>query len=245
MPARYGDASGRRTTVLVAVVNNGEDLRRAASEGWYRIPQRRAPQRIGADYLAFYQTGAFREQSEAQTVTFYAPTRRYRLATRRELLPAEADHPRAGDYYYCIEIGPFQRLERPVPAAAYRRVTFIHTTFERLLAARDVTELFCKDDPFVALWDALRAHKLRPLKNRLVGDRPVDIALRARGGTLGINCCDEAPSQGVQEAMPPPAAERWALLTLPNPRIRQDMDGCLREIGAALLALGGSVLNQP
>lgn len=245
MPARYGDASGRRTTVLVAVVNNGEDLRRAASEGWYRIPQRRAPQRIGADYLAFYQTGAFREQSEAQTVTFYAPTRRYRLATRRELLPAEADHPRAGDYYYCIEIGPFQRLERPVPAGSYRRVTFIHTTFDRLLAARDVAELFCKDDPFVALWDTLRAHKLRPLKNRLAGDRPVDIALRARGGMLGVNCSDDAPAQGVQEKGFPPGPERWTFLNLSPPRVRQDMDGCLREIGAALLGLGGSVLNQP
>lgn len=244
MSARYGDTSGRRTTVLVAVVNNAEDLRRAASEGWYRIPQRRAPARIGADYLAFYQTGAFREQSQAQTVTFYAPTRRYRLATRRELLPAEADHPRAGDFYYCIEIGPFERLERPVPAGNFRRVTFIYTTFDRLLAAREVTELFCKDDPFVALWDALREHKLRPLKNRLVGDRPVDIALRARGGYLGITCTD-SPDLTAQETRPVPSAERWALLTLPTPRIRQDMDGCLREIGAALLGLGGSVLNQP
>ena len=245
MSARYGDASGRRTTVLVAVVNNAEDLRRAASEGWYRIPQRRAPPRIGADYLAFYQTGAFREQSEAQTVTFYAPTRRYRLATRRELLPAEAEHPRAGDYYYCIEIGPFQRLERPVPAGSFRRVTFIHTTFDRLLTAHDVKELFCKDDPFEALWSALRAHKLRPLKNRLVGDRPVDMALRARGGYLGINCTDGPPDVAAQETRPAPSVERWELLSLPTARIRQDMDGCLREIGAALLGLGGSVLNQP
>jgi hypothetical protein len=84
-----GLAQEARRTVLVAVINNAEDLRRAASEGWYRIPQRRAPRRIGADYLAFYQTGAFREQDEAATVTWYAATRRYRLLTRRELIPAE------------------------------------------------------------------------------------------------------------------------------------------------------------
>ena len=90
----YPDVETKRRTVLVAVVNNMDDLRRAASDGWYRIPQRRAPQRVGADYLAFYQTGAFRGAEEAQTVTYFAPTRRYRLVTRRELLPGESEHPR-------------------------------------------------------------------------------------------------------------------------------------------------------
>src|SRR4249919_2475529 len=123
MPTRYPDAEAHRRTVLVAVINNVEDLRRAASEGWYRIPQRRAPRRIGADYLAFYQTGAFKAQDEAQTVTYYAPTRRYRMMTRRELLPAEADHPRADEFYYRVEIGPLQRLEHPIPAPSFHRVT--------------------------------------------------------------------------------------------------------------------------
>ncbi|MCB0182627.1 MAG: hypothetical protein KDE31_00095, partial [Caldilineaceae bacterium] len=87
LPTRYLTAEARRRTVLVAVVNNVADLQRAASEGWYRIPQRTAPRRIGADFLAFYQTGAFQAKEEAQTVTYYAPTRRYQLLTRRELLP--------------------------------------------------------------------------------------------------------------------------------------------------------------
>ena len=128
MTTHYPDAESRRRTVLVAVVNNIDDLQRAASQGWYRIPQRKAPRRIGADYLAFYQTGAFNAQEEAQTVTYYAPTKRYQLLTRRELLPGEDNHPRADDYYFRIEIGPLQRLERSIPAEKFRRVTFIHTT---------------------------------------------------------------------------------------------------------------------
>jgi hypothetical protein len=244
--ARYPDAEARRRTVLVAVVNNADDLRRAASEGWYRIPQRRAPQRIAADYLAFYQTGAFKDAPEAHSISFFAATRRYRLLTRRELLPEEPEHPRAGDYYYRIELGPFQRLDPVLPAAALRRVTFIHTTLERLLHAQDVRDLFIQDDPFLKLWHALRANRLRPLKNRLVDGHPVDIALRARGGNLGIVCGD--PSQGAtlaQERRIVPHAERWELLWLPIPALEQDMDGCLRQIGRALINLGGSVLNQP
>lgn len=242
MPTLYPDAEARRRTVLVVVVNNAEDLRRAAAEGWYRIPQRRAPRRIGADYLAFYQTGAFKEQDEAQTVTYFAPTRRYRLVTRRELLPDEASHPRADDYYFRIEIGPLQRLERPIPAARYRRVTFIHTTLDRLLTAQDVVDLFRKDDPFETLWHALREHRLRPLKNRLIGEQPVDIALRARGGYLGIRCVEDAATH---ENRPPLLADRWELVEIPSAEITQNLNNCLRQIGAALIRLGGSMLNEP
>ncbi|MCB0188588.1 MAG: hypothetical protein KDE31_30165, partial [Caldilineaceae bacterium] len=209
-------------------------------EGWYRIPQRKAPRRIGADYLAFYQTGAFGEKEEAQTVTYYAPTRRYRLVTRRELLPTEADHPRSEEYYFRIELGPLQRLARPIPAQQFRRVTFIHTSFHHLLTAERVSDLFYKDDPFERLWNSLREYKLRPLKNRLVGERPIDITLRARGGYLGIQCSDEIRTE---EPRPLLLAERWEFLSLSQRALEQDLPGCLRQIGAALITLGGSNLN--
>lgn len=240
MPTQYPDAELRRRTVLVVVVNNASDLQRAASEGWYRIPQRRAPRRIGADYIAFYQTGAFKGQDEAQTVTYYAPTRRYQLMTRQELLPHEADHPRANDYYFRIDLGPLQRLDHPIPAQQFRRVTFIHTSFQQLLTAEQVTDLFLKDDPFERLWQSLRDYKLRPLKNRLVGDSPVDITLRARGGYLGIHCTDDIRTSEQQLR---PLADRWEFLALSTHAIEQDLNQCLRQIGAALIALGGSNLN--
>ena len=263
MPAHYADAEARRRTVLVAVLNNPLDLQRAAEEGWYRIPQRRAPRRIGADYLAFYLTAGCGQPQLAHCVTYLAPVRRYQLLARRELLPQESDHPRADDYYYRIEIGPLQCLEHPVPARSYRRLTFIHTTLDRLLAAADVVELFRQDDPFEQLWGVLREHRLHPLKNRLVGEDVVDIALRARGGYVGINCvesgaeeaaADQGAGQAVAREQQPSLAQlwqrpqpspsrsgRWALLALPTSGIAQDMDGCLRRIGAALIELGGSI----
>jgi hypothetical protein len=240
----YSDPIQQRRTVLVAVLNNTDDLRHAAAEGWYRIPQRTAPPRVGAEYLAFYQTGAFGDTPEAQSITYYAATRRYRLLTRRELLPDEASHPRADDFYFRIEFGPLQRLATPIPSATLRRITFIYTSFERLTNAGDVRDLFIpiEEDPFHRLWDALKANRLRPLKNRLVDEQPVDITLRARGGNLGIVCA-EPPAGNTQERRP--RAERWELLWLPIRRIDSDLDGCLRQIGASLITLGGSVLNQP
>ncbi|MEM7533558.1 MAG: hypothetical protein AAF639_15350 [Chloroflexota bacterium] len=233
-------AQDRRRTVLVVVMNNEEDMRRVASEGWYRIPQRRAPRRIGADYLAFYQTGAFKGQPEAQTITYYAATRKYRLLTRAELLPDEADHARSNEFYFRIDIGPLQRLAAPIPATKMRRVTFIHTTMEKLLSAQDVREVFYEDDPFERLWKALRDHRLRPLKNRIVGEEPLDITLRARGGYLGIRCSEDMQTKERRLVTLP---DRWEVLQLSPHEIEQDMNACLRRIGAALLNLGGSDLN--
>ena len=240
IPISYLDAETWRRTALVVVMNNAEDLRRVASEGWYRIPQRRAPRRVGADYLAFYQTGAFKGQPEAQSVTYFAATRRYHLLTRREMIPDEADHKRADDYYFRIDVGPLQRLARPVPAAKMRRVTFIHTTMQLLLEAEDVRELFHQEDPFEKLWSTLREHRLRPLKNRIVGDHPVDITLRARGGYLGIQCSDE---NSTQESRYTSLPDRWEIIQISPAQIRESMTDCLRNIGAALINLGGSNLD--
>lgn len=242
MTQDYSDPYIRRRTVLVAVVNNAADLRRAASEGWYRIPQRRAPRRIGADYLAFYQTGAFGSAPEAHTVSYYAPVRRYQLSTRAQLLPEDAGHPRADDYYFRIDLGPLMRLDRPIAATKLRRITFIHTTFARLLAAEDVTDLFAQDDSFDALWQALHANRLRPLANRLAGEWPVDITLRVRGGYLGIRCVEDNSTAEAQFAVLP---ARWTLLNLDAEQIRTDLPGCLRQIASMLVNLGGALDNRP
>ena len=240
MDFAYSDPHLQRRTVLVAVVNQPEDFRRAASDGWYRIPQRSAPRRIGADYLAFYQTGAFDPEEERHTITWLAPVQGYRLLTRGEILPDEADHPRAQDYYFRIAIGPLMRLDHPVPATKFRRVTFIHTTLGRLLRAQDITDLRRDDDPFEALWQALRDNRLRPLPNRLVGDWPADIALRARSGYLGVRCGDE--SDALRDALLP---DRWRLLHISPSQIADDLSGCLRKIAAELIDLGGALDTVP
>ncbi|MGI6208069.1 MAG: hypothetical protein ACOYEW_07625 [Anaerolineae bacterium] len=126
--------------VLVAVLNNQADLGRARDEGWYRIPLGRAPIPLGAHYLALYLTSAF--GPERWAVRYLAEIERCEVKTRRDLIPEESDHPRAEGLYLCLRLGPLQPLERPVPARALRRVTFIPTTLERLLAAEDVRELW-------------------------------------------------------------------------------------------------------
>jgi hypothetical protein len=178
--------SGER--VLVAVMNNARDFAIVREQGWYRIPVKRAPKRVGADYLALYCTGAFPEELRHR-VTFYAPIRAYRLTTRLELLPGESDHPRAQDRYFRIELGPLQRLDRPIGSQKLRRITFIATTLTRLLNADDITELWNKGRSHDEMWAALRAEDLN--------DEPSPDALCERGKAILNPALINPPPQGV------------------------------------------------
>jgi hypothetical protein len=140
-------------TVLVAIVPNLQDWDLVLDQGWYRIPLERAPQRIAADYVAFYHPKVFDELR--WTITYYAEVRRYALLPRRELLPDQADHPRADALYYRIDLGPLQRLGQPIVSRNLRRVTFIHTTLSRLLGAQEIGELWGHEPPN-ARWERVR-----------------------------------------------------------------------------------------
>ncbi len=141
-------------TVLVAVVPSLADWRRVQDEGWYRIPLRRAPQQIGAEYIAFYHPGCF--GAWRWSIRTYAAVQEYRVVTRRELLPDEPDHPRALELYYRIALGPLQPLPHPVYSQRLRRVTFIRTDMEALFGASEICDLWRHEDRRVRLWRGLQ-----------------------------------------------------------------------------------------
>jgi hypothetical protein len=138
--------------VLVAVVTRPRDLAAARAEGWNRIPLRRAPRVLSAEWLAFYQTAAF--GAERWAVRYLAAVRSVGVATRAVLLPEEPDHPRADERYYRFALGPLRVLPAPLPSRRLRRITFIPTTYGQLLRAGDVVELWKAADE-AAVWDEL------------------------------------------------------------------------------------------
>ncbi len=138
------------TPALVVVVTNQLDWQRVVEEGWYRIPLQHAPEVVAAEYLAFYFTRRF--NNDAWHVAYYAPVLRYNLLLRRDILPDEATHPRADQWYYRVALATPQRLIRPVPSRHLRRVTFIPTTLEQLFNADDIADLWKTDDEAAMLW---------------------------------------------------------------------------------------------
>lgn len=132
--------------VLVAIVNNKNDWQRVLDERWYRIPVKHAP--AGSphfDWLAFYFTGQF--GSDRWAVHFYARVLGHELHTRRELIPSEPDHRRAGDWYYQLQLGALQHKLPPVISDAWKRITFIVTTGDRFEMAQEIKDLFLDQSP--------------------------------------------------------------------------------------------------
>ncbi len=140
--------------ILVCLMPSPRDLEIARLLGWYRIPLRTAPKVVAVDYLAFYQPSAFGERGGQ--IEFVAEVRGHELTTRGELLKDEADHPRAREEYYKIQIGGLERLREPILADKWKRVTFLYTTGEYLLKAKTLNDLVVDGDERQLLWRSLR-----------------------------------------------------------------------------------------
>jgi hypothetical protein len=67
--------------------------------------------------------------------------RGFELVRRGELLRDEPTHPRVDEPYFKVQLGPMEALAHPIVSARWKRFTFVYTTGDRLLAARDLTDL--------------------------------------------------------------------------------------------------------
>jgi hypothetical protein len=215
--------------VLVAVMTRPRDLEIARDEGWYRVPERHAPRGVFFEYVAFYLTAGFGD--ERWSIPYYAACLGYELATRRDLLPDEPDHPRAGEPYYKLQIGPLQRREPPIPSHRWRRITFIHTTWDRFQAAQEINDLFAEGGEFVdRIYHALRDAGLAPERRYPVREAGaeylLDLAVPCRQGVVAVEI-DELDSEL-------PGALRFSLED-----VRQDPEGCVATVRARVQWHGG------
>ena len=173
--------------VLVCLLPTPRDLEIARLLGWYRIPLRTAPKVVAVDYLAFYQPSAFGERGGQ--IEFIAEVRGHELTTRGELLKDEANHPRANEEYFKIQIGGLEKLKEPVSAEKWKRITFLYTTGEYLLKAKTLNDLVVDGDERQVLWRSLRERAENEQLYKT--DLPeMDIPPEVLMGLLGINELD-------------------------------------------------------
>jgi hypothetical protein len=178
-------------------MNRPRDFEVARDQGWYRVPEKRATPGVFFEYVAFYFTAAF---AEKYAVHYFARRLGHELVTRRELLPAEPDHPRAGERYYKLQLGPLQKREPPIVSLRWRRIAFIHTTWDRFQAAEEINDLFVEGDEFVdRLYHALRDSGLSPERQYPVREANVEyvvsLAVPCREGVLGIEIGEAQPNR--------------------------------------------------
>jgi hypothetical protein len=218
--------------VLVAVMNRQQDFEVARDEGWYRLPEGRAGRGAFFEYVAFYFTAAFAEQKWA--IHYYARNLGHELVTRRELLPEEANHPRADELYYKLQLGSLQKREPPIASLRWRRISFIYTTWDRFQVAEEINDLYADGGEFVdRLYHALRESGLAPERCYPVREAGVeyeaDLAVPCQEGVLVVDVTGAAP-----RVLKP------AALRLSPDRVAADPAGCLDVIQAEVKRRGGA-----
>lgn len=174
--------------ILVAILPNQRDFDIARLFGWYRIPLKSAPKVISVDYLAFYQTKAFGKMERWQ-IAYVAQILGHELVRRQDLIRDEPDHPRAHEEYFKLQIGPLQRLENPVPAGDWKRITFFYTTGEQFKTAQTINDLVIKaQDEREILWHSLRERALHANEYhaRELPESVLDPAILALLGGVGL-----------------------------------------------------------
>jgi hypothetical protein len=190
--------------VLVGVMTHPRDLELARREHWYRVPKRHAPKGIHAEYVAFYFTKAF-DESLRWAIHFYARRTGHELVRRRDLLPGEPDHPRADEPYYKLQLGPIRQKRPPIVSLRWRRITFIHTTWDRFVAAQEINDLLSSDEVFVdRVYHALRERGVKPEREVEVQDGErvykVDLLIPCHDGAVMAVSRPERPGQAIRLA---------------------------------------------
>lgn len=197
--------------VLVAYVPRPSDFDILRREGWYRIPQRFAPKGLHAEYLAFYFGSKFGEEKWA--IHYYARRAGHELARRRDLLPDQPDHPRADEVYYKVQLEPLQKLAQPIVSLRWRRITFIHTTWDRFWDATEINDLFIEGGPYVdRLYATLKERGIR-----------AERAYRVRPGSAGHVAALSVPTRDGRVTVPNGdlPADDEALLALAEALVRE------------------------
>lgn len=140
--------------ILVCLLPTPRDLEIARLLGWYRIPLRSAPKVVAVDYLAFYQPSAF--AARGGQIEFIAKVNGHELTTRGDLLRDEANHARAKEEYFKIQIDSLEKLSQPIATDKWKRLTFLYSTGEYLLNAKTINDLVVSGDERQLLWRSLR-----------------------------------------------------------------------------------------
>lgn len=140
--------------ILIAYMPKPRDMEIARLLGWYRIPLRTAPKVVAVDYLAFYQPSSF--GGSKWRIEMVAPVKGHELLTRGELFRDQADHPKAHETYFKIQLGSLVPLPQPIHAEKWKRITFLYTTGGYLLQAKTINDLMVHSGERKMLWRALR-----------------------------------------------------------------------------------------
>jgi len=199
--------------VLVGVVNRKKDFVIARDNHWYRIPQNQMPRGINAEYVALFLSGKpFKEQSGG--IAYFARITGYELVRRKDLLPDEDKRPE--EVYYKIQLNKLIEKDPPIINASKRRISFIHTTWDRFISAKTIADLYSRADYYVdRIYHALRNRGVTatpywstdyrdtnyPAQIRLICDNGEELVVSSEPKAGEMNLLEDVPEDEILKAI--------------------------------------------
>lgn len=154
--------SGTCGEVLVAIMNNRYDFALAHDRHWYRIPVRSVDyflkQRWPPRWLAFYQTRVF--GNEAYAVRYYASVLDIQRVFRWQLFPEEPQGDKTEKQYWQLFLSPLKKLPIPIFSRRLRRIVFIPTTWDKLINAVEINDLYDQSPLEDHLWATFKRFEI-------------------------------------------------------------------------------------
>jgi len=188
--------------VLVGVMPDPRDFDIAREQHWYRVPVKHAPKGIHAEYVAFYFTTKFPENLR-WAIHFYARRTGHEMVRRIDLFPDQPNHPRAQERYYKLQLAPLKQKHPPIVSLRWRRITFIQTSWERFMVAREVNDLFRDDNILVEqLYHTLKGMRIYTERAVEVQEGEakytVDLLIPCKHGAVMLSANPSCPSKSLK-----------------------------------------------
>lgn len=129
-------------TALVGIVPRKDLWPLIQNQRWYHIPVQSAPNNVlDVKYISFYFPSVFGRELKYKVI-YYAPVLKIETVKRIQLFPDETKHPRKDEDYYKFHLDKVEELPHHIPSRRGRKIVHIPTTFQRLLTAQEINDLF-------------------------------------------------------------------------------------------------------
>jgi very-short-patch-repair endonuclease len=233
---------------LVAVMNNRADFERVRSEHWYRIPVLSAPRQLPSSrWVAFYLTAAF--GPEKWSVRYWAKIERITQAQRLTLLPDEAEHPRAHEWYHRLALGPLQARPELIFSRRRRRLVFIPSVWKKFMTALELNDLHHGSPLEDRLWAAFKQEGIDAERQWFegTGDKLycLDFAVFCPERNIDVECDGDTWHTNRQKAALDNVRNNfleqsgWHVLRFSSDQINNRLSECLLDVKNTINRCGG------
>jgi very-short-patch-repair endonuclease len=239
------------TPGLIAVLNTRADLNYALTEHWYHIPVRSAPPDVtGRRWIGFFLNQAF--GARALSIPYWAAVEEVTTVRRVELLPAEAEHPRASAWYYRLALGPLEKRPEPIYCYRRRRIVFISSVWSKFVTAREINDLYHESPLEDRLWTAFQNEGVAAERQWFTGKGRhrycLDFALFCPQRNIDVECDGDAwhanPEKARQDNERNNSLEQngWHVLRFSTAQLTQELPACVRHVQTTVQRCGGLYL---